>query len=155
MNLEVIRDAFLEGKDPKAVVLLLESLINLIEPEIEIDNESHPENYIGITSPGLILEDELYWIVSRPQSIAFRPNRFVVASSIASSFIITSIRVGNVSQGLSNVPISAELFSSSRRRFPRIVFDTVQVAMDLSVEVRNISSSPTLFMGGFFGPSSR
>ncbi|MGH3054967.1 MAG: hypothetical protein ACRDL7_08330 [Gaiellaceae bacterium] len=88
---------------------------------------------------------------SQPQTL-FKPQRLVVPATIAPSFVLNDIKVGNVSQLPSASPIPCESFVQggfgvglSRK--------TVNPAINLTLIVTNISGAAADFRATFFGVS--
>lgn len=88
-------------------------------------------------------------ITTQPQAL-YRPERFVIAASLAPSFVVTDIKVGNVSQLPNTGDIPGELFAQNGVDC-NIEFDTVNPAINLLVVVTNITGGPLTFRGAFIG----
>jgi len=88
-------------------------------------------------------------ITANPQTL-YRPERFVIAASLAPSFVVTDIKVGNVSQLPNTGDIPGELFAQNGVDCA-IQFDTVNPALNLLVVVTNITGGPLTFRGAFIG----
>jgi hypothetical protein len=88
-------------------------------------------------------------ITARPQAL-YRPERLVIAASIAPSFSVTDIKVGNVSQIPNTGEIPGELFAQNGVDCT-IQLDTVNPAIDLLVVVTNITGGNLTFRGAFIG----
>ena len=88
-------------------------------------------------------------ITARPQAL-YRPERFVIPASLAPSFAITDIKVGNVSQLPNTGDIPGELFAQNGVDCT-IEFDTVNPAIDLLVVATNLTGGNLTFRGAFIG----
>lgn len=88
-------------------------------------------------------------ITARPQAL-YRPERLVIAASIAPSFSVTDIKVGNVSQIPNTGEIPGEMFAQNGVDCT-IQLDTVNPAIDLLVVVTNITGGNLTFRGAFIG----
>ena len=72
-------------------------------------------------------------ITSRPQSMAFRPERVVIGGT-PSDWIVNDIKVGNRSQFSQSGDVPGEVFAASASD-SFVSFDTVQTAMDFVMTV--------------------
>jgi len=90
-------------------------------------------------------------ITSRPQ-VVFRPDRLVVAESIAASFLVNDLRVGKNSQLISGTAVPAEA-CSSRSVGVGLKCDTAQVSQDIVLNVTNVSLGALRFNAALIGPS--
>lgn len=88
-------------------------------------------------------------ITVNPQTL-YRPERFVIAASLAPSFVVTDIKVGNVSQLPATGDVPGELFAQNGVDCA-IQFDTVNPALNLLVVVTNITGGALTFRGAFIG----
>jgi len=105
---------------------------------------------IGMTSSAAITANSLATITARPQSIAFKPQRVVIPSTIAPDFIISDIKVGNKSQLVQSGELPGEAFA------PDLVdgemeMDTVQTSQDFVMVVQNISGASRVFRAAVYG----
>lgn len=80
-------------------------------------------------------------ITSRPQRVAFRPQRLVIPATIANDFIVQDIRIGTGSQFSQGVDIPGAMFATNAID-AFVSFDTVQVAMDVQLIVTYVGSNP-------------
>jgi hypothetical protein len=88
-------------------------------------------------------------ISANPQQL-FRPERFVIPASLAPSFTIQDIKVGNVSQFPNAGDIPGEMFAqNSFGKGMRL--DTVNPAINLQVSCTNITGGSLTFRAGFEG----
>ena len=88
-------------------------------------------------------------ISANPQQL-FRPERFVIPASLAPSFTIQDIKVGNVSQFPNAGDIPGEVFAQNSFD-DGIRFDTVNPAINLQVSCTNITGGSLTFRGAFKG----
>lgn len=88
-------------------------------------------------------------IQTQPQCL-YRPERFIIAASLAPSFVVTDVKVGNVSQLPNTGDIPGELFAQNGVDC-NIEFDTVNPAINLLVVVTNITGGSLTFRGAFIG----
>lgn len=92
-------------------------------------------------------------VTARPQIAAYRPERIVVANSIATSFTLSDIKVGNTSQFVQAGTIPAEAFIQGAFGV-EMRMDTVQTAMDFVIQVNNVdATSAHSFLCVVFGRS--
>lgn len=90
-------------------------------------------------------------IAATPQTL-FRPERLVVPASLAPSFVLTDLKVGNVSQFPNAGELPLEIFAQTGVDCT-IELDTVNPALNLSVTVTNITGGSLTFRAGFIGTS--
>ena len=88
-------------------------------------------------------------IQTQPQCL-YRPERFIIAASLAPSFVVTDVKVGNVSQLPNTGDIPGELFAQNGVDCT-IELDTVNPAINLLVVVTNITGGSLTFRGAFIG----
>ena len=88
-------------------------------------------------------------ITANPQAL-YRPERLIIAASIAPSFTVTDIKVGNVSQVPNTGEIPGEMFAQNGVDCT-ITLDTVNPALNLLVVVTNITGGTLTFRGAFIG----
>lgn len=105
---------------------------------------------LGMVSTTAIAAGSLATITARPQSIAFKPQRIVIPSTIAPDFVISDIKVGNKSQLVQSGELPGEAFS------PDLVdgemeMDTVQTSQDFVMVVQNISGASRTFRAAVYG----
>lgn len=100
--------------------------------------------FLGMESSGTIAANGTATITSRPQSFAFKPERLFVPATIGPDFVITDIKVGNVSQLVQSGSLPAEAFSQTSFGI-EMDFDTVQTSQDFIVQVQNISGGARTF----------
>lgn len=100
--------------------------------------------FLGMESNGTIAAAGTATITSRPQSFAFKPERLFVPATIGPDFVITDIKVGNVSQLVQSGNLPAEAFSQTSFGI-EMDFDTVQTSQDFIVQVTNISGGARTF----------
>lgn len=100
--------------------------------------------FLGMESNGTVAAGASATITSRPQSFAFKPERLFVPATIGPDFVITDIKVGNVSQLVQSGNLPAEAFSQTSFGI-EMDFDTVQTSQDFIVQVTNISGGARTF----------
>lgn len=100
--------------------------------------------FLGMESSSTIAAAASSTITARPQSFAFKPERLFVPATIGPDFIITDIKVGNVSQLVQSGNLPAEAFSQTSFGI-EMDFDTVQTSQDFIVAVTNISGGARTF----------
>lgn len=106
---------------------------------------------LGFSSNGTVAAGATVVITAQPQTM-FRPLRLVIPSSIAPSFSIQDIKIGNQSQLVASGSIPAALYSElavgARQRY-----DTANPGILISLTVTNNSAGPLLFSGAMVGDS--
>lgn len=108
---------------------------------------------LPMSSSGTIAAATAATITARPQTKAYRPQRIVVAASIASFFTISDIKVGNQSQFVQAGTIPAEAFIQGAFGVA-MRMDTVQTAQDFVFQVNNIDPAVAhTFLAVVFGRS--
>lgn len=111
---------------------------------------------IGIE--GHLIEGEEKFLVVRPQVI-FKAHRIHVEREIASDYVITRIMVGHYNGMIGGAPIPSDVFCLDFKENGEIYkgeeFDlpTVQVSMDLGLQVRRVKRGEGIFRGAFIGVS--
>lgn len=88
-------------------------------------------------------------VTTRPQAY-YRPMRIVVSLAIMSSFVISDIKVGNVSQLVSATSLPADMFGPNSFDV-ELKGDTCQAGFDIVTSVENTSLAAVRFRGGFIG----
>jgi hypothetical protein len=105
---------------------------------------------LGMASTGTVAAGAIAQIVARPQNLAFKPQRIVIPSTIAPDFLITDIKVGNVSQLVQSGTLPAEAFTQNL--FDGMMeMDTVQTSQDFVLQVQNIAGAPRNFNAAVYG----
>jgi hypothetical protein len=105
---------------------------------------------IGMTSTGSIASGFVVSITARPQNLAFKPQRIVIPATIAPDFLITDIKVGNVSQVVQSSTMPAEAFT--QQLFDgQMEMDTVQTSQDFVLQVQNIAGASRNFYAAVYG----
>ena len=105
---------------------------------------------LGMASTGAVAAGAIAQIVARPQNLAFKPQRIVIPSTIAPDFLITDIKVGNVSQMVQSGTLPAEAFT--QQLFDGMMeMDTVQTSQDFVLQVQNIAGAPRNFNAAVYG----
>jgi hypothetical protein len=109
------------------------------------------EQALGLNSAAAVVAAATVVITARPQ-IVFRPDRFVVAATIAASFTINDLRIGKNSQFVSGGGISAEIYSSIAVG-TKMKLDTCQTGQDVTLNITNTSGAALQFFSALIGPS--
>lgn len=105
---------------------------------------------LGMSSTGAVPAGAVVSITARPQNLAFKPQRIVIPSTIAPDFLITDIKVGNVSQVVQSSTLPAEAFT--QQLFDGMMeMDTVQTSQDFVLQVQNIAGAPRNFNAAVYG----
>jgi hypothetical protein len=105
---------------------------------------------LGMASTGAIAAGFVVSITARPQNLAFKPQRIVIPATIAPDFLITDIKVGNVSQVVQASTLPAEAFT--QQLFDgQMEMDTVQTSQDFVLQVQNIAGAPRNFNAAVYG----
>lgn len=107
---------------------------------------------LGLVSTGTVAAAAAATITARPQTIAFKPDRLVIPGSIGPDFILTDIKVGNISQLVQSGELSAETFGPLVTE-SLVDFDTVQTSQDFVLQVQNISGAARTFRATVYGKS--
>lgn len=106
---------------------------------------------LPMSSSGTIAAATAATITARPQTKAYRPQRIVVAASIAGFFTLSDIKVGNKSQFVQAGTIPAEAFIQGAFGVA-MRMDTVQTAQDFVFQVNNVDAmNPHTFLAVVFG----
>lgn len=109
------------------------------------------EYVMGIDSVNTVAAAASLSIASRPQ-VVFRPDRIIVPSTIAGSFLINDLKVGKNSQFVNSTAVPAEAFTQGAVGV-RLKMDTAQISQDLVVSVTNISAGALRFNAAIIGPA--
>ncbi|MCC6215936.1 MAG: hypothetical protein IT376_13810 [Polyangiaceae bacterium] len=88
--------------------------------------------------------------VKQSPQIAFRAERLVIPSEIASRFIIIDVKVGNRSQFVSSGAVPATVFSEVGEAVS-LRMDTAQVSQEIVIRVQNISGGAETFRAAMVG----
>jgi hypothetical protein len=108
---------------------------------------------LPMSSSGTIAVSTAATITARPQIAAYRPERIVIANSIATAFTISDIKVGNTSQLVQAGTLPAEAFIQGAFGV-EMRMDTVQTAMDFVFQVNNVDATTARqFLSVVFGRS--
>lgn len=89
-------------------------------------------------------------IHARPQ-IIFRPERFIIPSSVAPDFLIVDIKIGPNSQFHDIQPFRAEILSELAQPV-RLNFESCYPGRGITLHVRNITNRRSQFIGVAIGP---
>lgn len=105
---------------------------------------------LGMASTGTVAAGSIAQITARPQNLAFKPQRIVIPATIAPDFLITDIKVGNVSQMVQSGTLPAEAFTQGL--FDGMMeMDTVQTSQDFVLQVQNIAGAARNFNAAVYG----
>lgn len=105
---------------------------------------------LGMQSTGTVAAGALATITARPQNLAFKPQRIVIPATIAPDFLITDIKVGNVSQLVQSGTVPAEAFT--QQLFDgQMEMDTVNTSQDFVIQVQNTAGSARTFNAAVYG----
>ena len=108
---------------------------------------------LPMSSSGLIANNSSATITGRPQVKAFRPERIVVANSIATFFTFSDIKVGNKSQLTQAGTLPCEAYIQGAFGV-EMRMDTVQTAQDFVFQVNNTDTTTShQFLSVVFGRS--
>lgn len=109
------------------------------------------ELVMGIASAAAIAAGASADVQGQPQ-IAFRPDRIVVPSAVAASFIITDLKIGKNSQLVSGGAVHAQTFAEGAFGV-RLKLDTLAISQTVLFRVTNISAAAATFYAALIGPS--
>ncbi len=105
---------------------------------------------LGMSSTGTVASGALATITARPQNLAFKPERIVIPATIASDFLITDIKVGNVSQLVQSGTLPAEAFT--QQLFDgKMEMDTVNTSQDFVLQIQNTAGAARSFNAAVYG----
>lgn len=104
---------------------------------------------MGFESTAAILAGGTARIISRPQ-VPMRVERLIVPSDIAGLFTITDLKVGNKSQFPASGSIPARIFQENAVGVD-LQGDTAYPAIDIVIEVQNVSGAAAVFRAGLVG----
>jgi hypothetical protein len=105
---------------------------------------------LGMASTGQVAPGSIAQITARPQNLAFKPQRIVIPATLAPDFLITDIKVGNVSQMVQSGTLPAEAFTQGL--FDGMMeMDTVQTSQDFVLQVQNIAGAARNFNAAVYG----
>jgi len=109
------------------------------------------EYVLGFDSVATVAAAATAIITNRPQ-VVFRPDRIVVPASISPSFLINDFKVGKNSQFAAASAVPAEIFSQNAFGV-RLKMDTANPAVDVVINVTNISAGALRFLAAVIGPA--
>lgn len=109
------------------------------------------EQVLGLDSVAAIAAAATVNVTSRPQ-VTFRPDRLVIAGSIAAAFLINSFFIGRSNQLIGSSALPAEVFGQQAFGV-RLKLDTAQVSQDITLNVTNTSGGALRFNAALIGPS--
>lgn len=108
---------------------------------------------LPLASTGTVAAAASATITSRPQTIAFKPQRVTIPATIAPDFTIEDIKVGNTSQLVQSGSLPAEAFVQQSFDI-EMDMDTVQTSQDFVIQCTNISGAARTFRAAVFGRSA-
>lgn len=109
------------------------------------------EQVMGLDSVVAIAAGATANVTTRPQ-VTFRPDRLIVAATIAASFLINDIKIGRASQFIAGVAVPAEAFTQGAFGV-RMKLDTAQISQDVTLNVTNTSGGALRFNAALIGPA--
>ena len=109
------------------------------------------EIVMGIDSVATIAAGATANVSGQPQ-IVFRPDRIVIPSTIAGSFLINDLKVGKNSQFVNGTAVPAEAFTQGAFGV-RLKMDTLQISQQVIFNVTNTSGGALRFNAALIGPS--
>ena len=86
----------------------------------------------------------------QPQ-VLFRPQRIVIPATIAPSFVINDIIVGNKSQLALAGAIPAEAFTQNADMAPTMLMDTLGISMQFTLNITSIAAAAVDFRAAVYG----
>jgi hypothetical protein len=134
--------------NPRAVALARAAGGNVVTQREPTRSKEIP---LGFDSVSTIAAAATSDVTSRPQ-VTFRPDRLVIPSTIAASFLVTDLKIGNKSQFASSTSLPAEVFTQGAFGV-RLKMDTAQISQDVTLRVTNLSGGALRFFAALIGPS--
>lgn len=107
---------------------------------------------VGFTSTGTVAAAGSATISVIPQTL-FRGRKLVVLSTVAPSFTIDDVKVGNVSQLAASGSLTADAFGPTTTGEDNMLLDTCPPGMSISMTVTNTSAGALTFRSVLFGDS--
>lgn len=108
---------------------------------------------LPMESTGTVAAGASVTITSRPQTIAFKPERIVIPSTIAPLFIVNDVKVGNRSQFVQSGSLPGEAFLPTLFD-GQMEMDTVQTSQDFVMQITNVSGAAVQFRAAVYGKSA-
>lgn len=108
---------------------------------------------LPMASTGAVAAGTSVTITSRPQTIAFKPERVIIPSTIAPLFTVDDIKVGNKSQFVQSGSLPGEAFLPTLFD-GQMEMDTVQTSQDFVMQITNISGAAVTFRAAVYGKSA-
>lgn len=118
-----------------------------LQPVVEVAPQNLRGTVLGFDAT--VAASTAATITSRPQE-AFRAEKLVVASTIAANFIITDIKVGNMSMLVNSTAVPAEGFTPDAVGI-HLRWRTAQPAQDVIIDVTEILGAQTRFLAMMTG----
>lgn len=109
--------------------------------------------YLGFDSGAVVAAGASANISTQPQDV-FSPKRIIIPATLAPSFVVTDIKVGNISQLSSSDAVPAEAFAQDATDSD-LKFDTAQVSQQITFSITNISAAPVRFRAAIIGYVAR
>lgn len=154
MTDEMVLGAALAAKSPTARKQLVNAIRQrklrqsaLVTPRSAVEANLQP---LGFEFLGVLAAQQVA-VNTQPQTL-FKPYRLVIPATIAPSFVLNDIKVGNVSQLPSSAPIPCESFVQGGFGVG-LSLKTVNPAINLTLIVTNIGGAAADFRATFFGES--
>jgi hypothetical protein len=154
MSDEMVLGAALAAKSPAARKMLINAMRQrklkqaaLVTPRAAVEANLQP---LGFEFLGVLAAQQVT-VNTQPQTL-FKPMRLVIPATIAPTFTLSDIKVGNVSQLPSSAPIPCESFVQGGFGVG-LSLKTVNPAINLSLVVTNIGGATADFRATFFGQS--
>jgi hypothetical protein len=107
---------------------------------------------LPMSSTGTVAAGAAIAITARPQTIAYKPQRIVIPSTIAPDFDILDIKVGNKSQLVQSGSLPGEAFQPTLFD-GEMDMDTCQTSQDFVLQVQNVGVVPRNFKAAVYGRS--
>lgn len=107
---------------------------------------------LPMASTGTVAAAAAATITARPQTIAFKPQRIVIPSTIAPDFDILDVKVGNKSQLVQSGALPGEAFQPTLFD-GEMDMDTCQTSQDFVLQVLNVAVVARTFKAAVYGRS--
>jgi len=107
---------------------------------------------LPMSSTGPVAAGAAATITARPQTIAYKPQRIVIPSTIAPDFDLLDIKVGNKSQLVQSGSLPGEAFQPTLFD-GEMDMDTCQTSQDFVLQVQNVGAVPRTFKAAVYGRS--
>lgn len=107
---------------------------------------------LPMASTGTVAAGAAATITARPQTIAFKPQRVTIPSTIAPDFDVLDIKVGNKSQLVQSGALPGEAFQPTAFDV-EMDMDTCQTSQDFVLQVQNVAVVARTFKAAVYGRS--